>query len=85
MKKYWVRYFYRGRYALALYDWRTDDELFDVVDNVNDLARKYNLKISTVWSTLTRIWNGERISVKINHRMYRVHFIDMFEDDDYET
>lgn len=69
---------YRGKYIIAVYDRHDDDTCLGVFDNAEDMARSWGIKLSTVDSELSRIYNNKvsRFGIRTPRGYGNVYFID---------
>jgi hypothetical protein len=69
--------FYKGRYLIAFYDLRTDDQLLGVADNSREAAKMLGLSLPVAQSEIGRVINGLHAYIRFGSDRAVPHLIDM--------
>ncbi len=67
--------FFRNRYLIAICEIDEFEFMVDVFDNAHQFANQYNRPMDSVNSALHRLFIGEKKSIIVNGKRYKVEFV----------
>ena len=74
-----TRAFYRDKYLICLYD--DTDMILGVHDNAKEIATTYGVTRDNLYTTLSKIFRGSPVRLKLNDKLYHVVFIELTVDE----